>query len=407
LLCPQCGEPVLSEIHRFAGRISTVAPPSATQNNEVPQNNEITQNRRITRIEALSSPGLLRHRLPLTAENEQAVVRARRAVAAVLDGVDDRLLVVVGPCSIHNPAAGLDYAGRLAELVPELEGELHVVMRAYFEKPRTTVGWKGFINDPELDGSFRVNEGLAAARHFLLDVISLGLPVGCEFLDPITAEYVADTVSWGSIGARTTQSQVHRQLASGLSMPVGFKNSPDGDVQVAVDACAAAASAQVFPGINEDGQAAIFETTGNPDGHVVLRGSAGGPNFDQGNVADVLRRLDRAGLPARVVIDASHANSGKDHDRQPAVATAVADRLAEGEPGIVGIMLESFLVPGRQELKAGGAADLVFGQSITDACMGWETTVDVLRQLADAVGRRRPGTRAQLRSVSAQADSPL
>jgi 3-deoxy-7-phosphoheptulonate synthase len=347
------------------------------------------QNRRISNIRPLSPPRLLRAELPLTKENEQAVVGARNAVASILDGTDDRVLVIVGPCSLHSVAAGLDYARRLADLAVRLEGEVCVVMRTYFEKPRTTVGWKGFINDPELDGSFRVNEGLFAARAFLLEVISLGLPVGCEFLDPITAEYVADTVSWGAIGARTSQSQIHRQLASGLSMPVGFKNSPDGDVQGAVDAVSAAASAQVFPGIDEDGRAAIFETTGNPDGHIVLRGSSTGPNFDEVNVADALDRLRRAGQGRGVVIDASHANSAKDHNRQPMVAADIARRLAKGERGLVGIMLESFLVPGRQELAPGAARSLVFGQSITDACIGWDTTVAVLGELAEAVTRRR------------------
>jgi 3-deoxy-7-phosphoheptulonate synthase len=356
------------------------------------------QNRRITSVRGLSPPRLLRRDLPLTPENERAVRHARDEVAAVLDATDDRLLVVVGPCSLHDPAAGLEYARRLSEVAQRLQGELCVVMRAYFEKPRTTVGWKGFINDPALDGSFRVNEGLRAARAFLLEVVSLGLPVGCEFLDPITAEYLADLVSWGAIGARTTQSQIHRQLASGLSMPVGFKNSPEGDVQGAVDAVAAAASAQVFPGIDEDGRAAIFETTGNPDGHVVLRGSSSGPNFDAAAVAHALGRLEQAGLRRRVVIDASHANSAKDHRRQPAVADAIAGRLAAGEAGIVGLMLESFLVPGRQDLIDGAADALVFGQSITDACMGWETTVTVLDRLADAVAARRGRDRSSLAS---------
>ncbi|HWE66389.1 MAG TPA: 3-deoxy-7-phosphoheptulonate synthase [Acidimicrobiales bacterium] len=347
------------------------------------------QNRRITTIRPLASPSQLRLDLPLSSPAGEALARHRQTVAAILNGTDDRMLVIVGPCSLHDPLAGLEYAHRLAAVAARAERELFIVMRTYFEKPRTTVGWKGLINDPGLDGSFRVNEGLLAARRFLMDTIALGLPVGCEFLDPITAAYLADTVSWGAIGARTTQSQIHRQLASGLSMPVGFKNAPDGNVQSAVDAVAAAACAQVFPGIDDDGRAAIFETAGNPDAHVVLRGSSSGPNYDEPHVEDALGRLERSGLPRRVIIDASHANSGKQHDRQPVVATDIAARVAAGETGIVGLMLESFLVAGRQDLVAGDAAHLVFGQSITDACLGWETTESVLSELAAAVARRR------------------
>jgi 3-deoxy-7-phosphoheptulonate synthase len=359
------------------------------------------QNRRITHIRALSSPQQLRDRLPLTSDKASAVVAGRSAVASILNGHDDRLLVIVGPCSLHDPVAGLEYARRLSDQAARLHSDLCVVMRTYFEKPRTTVGWKGLINDPGLDGSFRVNEGLLAARAFLLEVLSLGVPVGCEFLDPITAEYVADTVSWGAIGARTSQSQIHRQLASGLSMPVGFKNSPQGDVQSAVDAVAAAACPQVFPGINEEGRAAIFETTGNPDGHVVLRGSSAGPNFGPTDIADALCRLERSGLSRRLIIDASHANSAKDHRQQPFVAAEIAERHSSGERGIVGLMLESFLVPGRQELTPATTTGLVFGQSITDACMGWDTTVGVLEQLAAAVARRRVHDRgsADVRSL--------
>ncbi len=346
------------------------------------------QDRRIANVRALTSPRQLRRRLPLTEQHRQAVVGAREIITSVLDGTDARMLVVVGPCSIHDPAAGLEYARRLADLARRLEHDLYVVMRAYFEKPRTTLGWKGLINDPELDGTFRMHDGLVTARAFLIEAVSLGLPVGCEFLDPITAQYLADTVSWGAIGARTCLSQIHRQLASGLSMPVGFKNAPDGDVQGAVDAVAASAGAQVFPGIDDDGRAAVFETSGNPDGHLVLRGGSAGPNFDEEHVADALDRLERAGLPRRVVIDASHANSAKDHRRQPLVAADIAARLAAGGEGVVGLMLESFLVPGRQDLSAGNGTPLVFGQSITDACIGWEETVSVLNQLADAVARR-------------------
>jgi 3-deoxy-7-phosphoheptulonate synthase len=348
-----------------------------------------TQNRRIAGMRALTSPRRLRDQLPLKTQHEETVVRGRLAVTSILNRNDDRIIVVVGPCSLHDPSAGLEYARRLADLAHEVEGELCVVMRTYFEKPRTTIGWKGLINDPGLDGSFRVNEGLSTARAFLLDVLGLDLPVGCEFLDPITAEYLADAVSWGAIGARTTQSQIHRQLASGLSMPVGFKNSTEGDVQGAVDAVAAARGSQVFPGIDADGQAAICETTGNPDGHVILRGSSSGPNYDQGSVRDAMTRLADSELPGRVIIDASHANSAKDPQRQPLVVTEVAQRLSAGEPGIVGIMLESFLVEGKQKFTVGRASNLVYGQSITDGCIGWPATVEVLHQLAQAIARRR------------------
>jgi len=347
------------------------------------------QNKRITNISRLISPSELRDTLALTPAHEAAVGRGRRAVTSILNGVDDRCLVIVGPCSLHDPVAGLDYAHRLAKLAERYDGELCIVMRTYFEKPRTTVGWKGLINDPHLDGSYRVNDGLIAARGFLLEVISLGLPVGCEFLDPITAEYVADAVSWGAIGARTTQSQIHRQLASGLSMPVGFKNSPDGDVQSAVDAVGAARVSQVFPGIDRDGSAAIFETSGNPDGHVVLRGSSQGPNYDRDSVVRALDALERAGLPRRVIVDASHANSGKSHEQQVHVGQDLAQRVGQGEAGLVGVMLESFLVEGRQDFSPAPGTSLVYGQSITDACMGWDTTEAMLVALADAKAKGR------------------
>ena len=347
-------------------------------------------NLRITGTRPLISPRELRDELPLTEANLATVVRGRDTVAEILNRVDDRLLVIVGPCSIHDPAAALEYAQRLADSANRLAGELEIVMRVYFEKPRTTVGWKGLINDPGLDATFRVNDGLRTARAFLLEVLSLGLPVGCEFLDPITPQYLADAVSWGAIGARTAQSQIHRQLASGLSMPIGFKNSTAGDVQGAVDAVAAAAGAQVFPGIADDGQAAIFETSGNPDCHVVLRGGSAGPNYDEVSVADTLDRLGSSGLARRVVVDASHGNSGKDHRAQSLVADDIATRLAMGERGMVGLMLESFLVADRQDLGAGRSAQhLVYGQSVTDACIDWDTTAIILDQLAGAIARRR------------------
>ena len=347
----------------------------------------LAHNTRIAAIRTLLSPRELADRLPMGNDIADTVIHGRRAVTSILDGDDDRLVVIVGPCSIHDPVAGIEYAERLAGLAGRLGDQLLVVMRTYFEKPRTTGGWKGLINDPGLDGSFRVDDGLFAARSFLLDVISLGVPVGCEFLDPVTPQYLADTVSWGAIGARTSQSQIHRQLASGLSMPVGFKNSTEGDVQVAVDAIAAAAGAQVFPGIDDQGRAAVFATRGNLDGHLILRGGTNGPNYDAVSVAAALDRLDRSGLGRRVIIDASHGNSGKDHRRQPLVVADLADRLAGGEQGIVGLMLESFLVAGRQEL---GTGPRVFGQSITDSLHRLGRHRRRARtQMAAAVNRRR------------------
>ena len=342
--------------------------------------------RRIERVEALTSPESLLRELPLGIEQEQVVRTGREEVAAILDGKDDRLLVVVGPCSVHDSEAARDYADRLAERSEALEADLRVAMRVYFEKPRTTTGWKGMINDPHLDDSGDVNTGLRMARELLLEVLGLGLPVGCEFLDPITPQYISDTVAWGAIGARTTESQIHRQLGSGLSMPVGFKNRTDGNVQVAVDAVRAAAASHAFAGVDRSGTPAILYTSGNLDCHVILRGGRGEPNYAPAAVAHALEKLRAAGLPERVVIDASHDNSGKDEARQPAVAADVASQVANGNRAIVGLMLESFLVAGRQDL---GTGDLVYGQSITDACMDWEATHEVLDGLAAAVRERR------------------
>jgi 3-deoxy-7-phosphoheptulonate synthase len=347
--------------------------------------------RRTAAVSPLIPPSLLRAEHPLSPESAERVDRSRDAIVDVLDGRDDRLLVVVGPCSIHDRDAALDYAARLAGVADRLAGELVVVMRTYFEKPRTTLGWKGLINDPDLDGSYAVNKGLRLARGLLLEVTELGLPVGCEFLDPITPQYLADVVSWGSIGARTAASQVHRQLCSALSMPVGVKNSTEGDVQVAVDAVRAAAAEHVFPGINADGLAALISTTGNPDCHVILRGSATGPNHSPADVADALTRMRKAELPERVIVDASHGNSGKDPARQAEVVTELAGRVGAGEAGVAGLMMESFLVGGRQDLTLGRRADLVRGQSITDACLDWDRTVALLERLARGVATRRRG----------------
>ncbi|MCJ0976950.1 3-deoxy-7-phosphoheptulonate synthase [Rhodococcus sp. ARC_M12] len=340
-------------------------------------------------ISPLIAPSVLRREHAVDDAISATVRTGRAGVVDVLDGTDDRLIVVVGPCSVHDTDAALDYARRLAATAAELGDRLHIVMRVYFEKPRTTLGWKGLINDPHLDGSFDINAGLRVGRQLLLDISALGLPVGCEFLDPITPQYIADLVSYGAIGARTAASQVHRQLCSALSMPVGIKNSTEGDIQVAVDGTRAAAASHVFPGTDLDGQAALIRTVGNPDCHVILRGGVDGPNYDAESVADTVARLNKSGLPERVVIDASHGNSRKDHNKQVDVVTDVAARVAAGEHGIVGLMLESFLVEGRQDLELGRRDDLVYGQSITDACLDWDTTATQLNVLAAAVEERR------------------
>ncbi|MGB2722894.1 3-deoxy-7-phosphoheptulonate synthase [Rhodococcus sp. SBT000017] len=346
-------------------------------------------------ISPLVAPSVLRREHAVDDAISATVRTGRAGVVDVLDGRDDRLIVVVGPCSVHDTDAALDYARRLAAKASELGDRLHIVMRVYFEKPRTTLGWKGLINDPHLDGSFDINAGLRVGRQLLLDISSLGLPVGCEFLDPITPQYIADLVSYGAIGARTAASQVHRQLCSALSMPVGIKNSTEGDIQVAVDGTRAAAASHVFPGTDLDGQAALIRTVGNPDCHVILRGGVDGPNYDAESVADTVARLRKSGLPERVIIDASHGNSRKDHNKQVDVVTDVAARVAAGEHGIVGLMLESFLVAGRQDLELGRRDDLVYGQSITDACLDWDTTATQLDTLAAAVEGRRSAITAR------------
>ena len=335
----------------------------------------------------LVPPLILLEELLLTEPGSQVIARTREEIIRILKGDDDRLIAVVGPCSVHDPAAALDYARRLQEQAVAFAADLRIVMRVYFEKPRTTVGWKGLINDPYLDGSFKVNEGLRLARRLLLDLVGLGLPSGCEFLDPITPQFISDLVSWGAIGARTTESQVHRELASGLSMPVGFKNGTEGGIQIAIDAVRAAAHPHRFIGVTEQGLAGIVATRGNPDCHIILRGGASGPNHDAASVRKALASLRESHLSPRLLIDASHGNSGKDYLRQPAVAKEIAAQVAEGERGIVGVMIESFIADGRQDLK--DPKKLVYGQSITDACIGWERTVPVLRELAAAVRARR------------------
>ena len=342
---------------------------------------------RISAVRPLISPALLLDELPVTPELQLLVERSRRQIANVLHGRDDRLVVVVGPCSIHDHDQAMAYAQRLKAVQAELEDALVLVMRVYFEKPRTTVGWKGYINDPRLDGSFRINEGLRRARELLLHIGAMGLPTATEFLDLLSPQYVADLIAWGAIGARTTESQSHRQLASGSSCPIGFKNGTDGGVQVAVDAMVAAAAPHAFMGMTKMGQTAIFETRGNPDTHVILRGGNSGPNYSAEHIDAACAVLRKAGLREQLMVDCSHANSRKQHARQIEVAEDVARRVADGERRITGLMIESHLEEGRQDIRPG--VPLQHGVSVTDACISWAQTAPVLRALADAVHVRR------------------
>ena len=341
---------------------------------------------RIRAVRPLITPALLEESLPVTDAVQATVESSRRAIADVLHGRDDRLIVVVGPCSIHDHDQAMEYARRLRAEVPRLQDALIPVMRVYFEKPRTTVGWKGYINDPHLDGSFAINEGLRMARQLLLDVVSLGLPAGTEFLDLLSPQFTSDLVSWAAIGARTTESQSHRQLASGLSCPVGFKNGTDGGVKVAADALLAARAEHAFMGMTKMGQAAIFETRGNQDTHVILRGGSR-PNYSAADVDAACALLRSSGLREQVMIDVSHANSSKQHARQVLVAGEVADQIAAGDARITGLMIESHLNEGRQDIVPG--QPLRHGVSVTDACIAWEQTVPVLERLAQAVRQRR------------------
>ncbi len=345
-----------------------------------------TDDLRIRTLEPLTPPADVIDELPCDEAVSFTVSRSREALHEILQGRDDRLAVVIGPCSIHDPIAAIEYAQRLKPLRDALAGELEIVMRVYFEKPRTTVGWKGLINDPGLDGSFRINEGLRLARGLLRNINRLGLPAGCEFLDTTSPQYIADLVAWGAIGARTTESQIHRELASGLSCPVGFKNGTDGNVRIAADAVNAASHPHHFLAVTKEGRSAIAATTGNPDCHVILRGGKQ-PNFDAASVDAASEVLVKAGLPARLMIDASHANSSKNPENQPMVVDDIARQIESGERRIIGTMIESHLVAGRQDLVPGRA--LAYGQSITDGCIGWESSVAVLERLALAVRRRR------------------
>lgn len=345
---------------------------------------------RIGAVRPLISPALLQDELPVPPGVQTLVETSRAAIADILHGRDDRLVIVVGPCSIHDHDQAIAYAHKLKTAADALGEDLLIVMRVYFEKPRTTVGWKGYINDPRLDGSFRINEGLRRARELLLEISSIGLPTGTEFLDLLSPQYIADLIAWGAIGARTTESQSHRQLASGLSCPIGFKNGTDGGIQVAADAIVAAGASHAFMGMTKMGIAAIFETRGNADAHVILRGGKKGPNYDSDGVAAACAALKEVGLPEQVMIDCSHANSNKSHLRQMDVGADIARQLTSGDNRIIGVMIESHLEEGRQDLKPG--VPLKYGVSITDACLAWTQTEPVLQALARAVQERRKQT---------------
>jgi len=355
------------------------------------------ENTNLTALEELPSPRAIKLAQPASAAAAETVLAARAALRDALHGGDGRLVVIVGPCSLHDPAAALDYARRLRSVAEDVRGDVIVLMRAYFEKPRTTIGWKGLVNDPRLDGSCDVAHGLSLARDLLCEINALGLPCATEFLDPITPQYLADLVAWAAIGARTAESQTHREMASGLSMPVGVKNGTDGSVQVAVDAVTAARHPHVFLGVSESGRASVVRTTGNLDAHVVLRGGRSGPNWDAGSIADADRRLAKLGLARAVVVDCSHENSAKQPARQLEVAGALAALGPRGAPALLGVMLESFLHAGRQDWRPGGEHE--YGVSITDACIGFEATAEVLGQLARAWRGGSHAPRAEVASA--------
>ena len=344
---------------------------------------------RVQGYDPLLPPQILQLECPLNAEARKTITVARNQAGSILSGQDDRLLFIVGPCSIHDPEAAMEYAKQLKTLKEELKDDLLIVMRSYFEKPRTTVGWKGLINDPSMDGTFQMNKGLRAARKLLCDLTTMGMPVGCELLDTISPTFLGDCVSWGAIGARTTESQLHRELASGCSFPVGFKNGTDGNIGIAIDAIQSASHAHHFFGITKQGLAAITRTRGNDQCHVILRGGNAGPNYDKASVAVAKAALERVGLPLRLMIDCSHGNSKKNHNNQPIVAEDIAAQIAAGERAIFGVMIESNINEGNQKVPESGPADLKYGVSITDACISFEQTIPVLQKLAEAVRARR------------------
>ncbi|MBT8506477.1 3-deoxy-7-phosphoheptulonate synthase [Coxiella-like endosymbiont of Rhipicephalus sanguineus] len=346
-----------------------------------------TDNLRIKTIRPLILPALLIEELPLTDTIASQINQARTTAKSIIHGEDDRLLVVVGPCSIHDFGAALEYASRLKDCMAQYSSELFIIMRVYFEKPRTIIGWKGLINDPHLDGSFQINQGLRIARRLLLDINQLGVPTGSEFLDTIIPQYISDLTTWSAIGARTTESQIHRELASGLSMPIGFKNGTAGSIQVAIDAVLAAHHSHHFLGVSEQGIAAIISTTGNQDSHVILRGSTQGTNYDPITIAETVKRLKSAHLSPLIMVDCSHGNSGKDHKKQMQVIDSICEQIHQGSLSIFGIMIESNLIQGKQALESGKL--LKYGQSITDACISWEDTEIAFSKLAEAVIIRR------------------
>lgn len=350
-----------------------------------------TDDLRITGLNPLISPAVLAYYLPLTEQASELVASARAQADAILRREDDRLLAVVGPCSIHDPAAALEYAGKLKAEAERLKDDVFIIMRVYFEKPRTTVGWKGLINDPNLDDSFDINQGLRIARGLLLDLANMGVPAGTEFLDAISPQYIADLIAWGAIGARTTESQVHRELASGLSMPVGFKNGTGGSIQIALDAIQSSSRPHHFLSVTKQGVSAIFSTSGNESCHLILRGGKTGPNYDKASIAEAATMLKEQNLTTSVMVDCSHGNSLKDFRNQPMVANDLAQQIADGCKVITSVMIESNLVEGNQKLPK-DPSTLTRGQSITDACLGWEETVKTLDVLAEAVRRRRKAT---------------
>lgn len=345
-----------------------------------------TDDLRIVGIQEVLPPAQLHAQLPITDVASETIFNARKATQDILHQRDDRLIVIIGPCSIHDPDAARDYAQRLKPLIDELADDLHIIMRVYFEKPRSVVGWKGLINDPYLDGSFKINDGLHIARKLLLDLAEMAVPAATEYLDLISPQYIADLISWGAIGARTTESQAHRELASGLSCPVGFKNATDGSLQIAVDACLSASKPHHFMSLTKDGHSAIFSTTGNPDCHVILRGGKQ-PNYDTNSINEASQAIEKNNQIARVMIDCSHANSAKNHEQQEVVCRSVAEQISKGDDRIIGMMLESNLVGGRQNAEPG--KPLVYGQSITDACMSWDKSIPLLYELSEAVQQRR------------------
>ncbi|KEP52007.1 phospho-2-dehydro-3-deoxyheptonate aldolase [Rhizoctonia solani 123E] len=354
-------------------------------------------NRRVKNIRPLIPPQILTEELPLTLIEANTVINGRIATESILRGDDDRLLVVVGPCSVHDPQAAIEYAQKLKEYRDGAKDDLEILMRVYFEKPRTTVGWKGLINDPHMNGTFQINKGLRTARSLLLEISKIGLPTACEFLDTITPQYLADLTTWGAIGARTTESQVHRELTSALSMPVGFKNSTDGSLDIAVDACRAARAGHCFLSVGKEGLSSIVETEGNPDTHIILRGGSSGPNYAAEYVRAASSKLAKAGLPQKIMIDCSHGNSSKQHQKQVEVAADIASQLESSDtaPHIMGVMLESNLVEGRQNIPSTGPAGLKYGQSVTDACISWEATIPVLDRLREGVRARRANIQKQ------------